>query len=99
MDFGVEKGVQTLKPICMKCQLFYRPKKNGVYFTEMMPPYSGETGWRPYKIWAGDLWECKGCGHQIISGTGMNPISVQHEVDFKEKQKKLCADEIQINDC
>lgn len=26
-----------LKPVCVKCQCFYRPEHNGHFFTEMMP--------------------------------------------------------------
>jgi hypothetical protein len=26
-----------VKPVCVKCQCFYRPKKNGYVFMEMMP--------------------------------------------------------------
>jgi len=80
----------------MKCKLFYRMKKSGVYFTEGMP--RGEE-WVPYKIWSGDLWKCKGCGHEIMAGFGLRPVSEQHMERFKEIQERLRANEIQINDC
>jgi hypothetical protein len=58
-----------MKPVCVKCRLFYRPKKNGAYFEEGMP--IGETGqWKSYKLWVGDLWACRGCGAEIIIGVG-----------------------------
>jgi len=85
------------KPVCMTCKLFYRAHKNGVWLTEMMPPYMGETEWRPYKIWQADLWKCKGCGHEIIVGFGHNPVAIQHEEHFKNFIER--AKEIQINDC
>jgi hypothetical protein len=53
-----------MKPICVKCKKFYRPKENGYCFTEGMPTSSGE--WKPYKAWMGDLWECPECGHQLL---------------------------------
>ena len=86
------------KPICMNCKLFYRAHKNGVYITEMAP--IGKNGnWSPYKVWQGDLWECKGCGHQIISGFGREPVSIQHIEGFEDLRQHLGADEIEINDC
>jgi hypothetical protein len=88
---------KIMKPICMKCRKFYRPKRNGTYFTEMMPGLSG--GWRPYKIWMGDLWICKGCGHEIIVGVGRDPLCEHYEDMFKELREGTRADEIEINDC
>jgi len=87
----------TLKPICVDCRLFYRPKRNGTYFTEGME--DGKGGWKSYKIWSGDLWECKGCGHEIIVGVAAAPIRVQHEDDFAQTQQALGANRIIINDC
>lgn len=69
-----------LKPICIKCHLFFRPKKNGFYFTEGKPLPSARPGlrdaamWLKYKLWSGDLWECRGCGAQIIVSVEMAPI-------------------------
>ena len=68
-----------MKPICVKCQRFYRAKKNGYYFIEGMPDTGALPGtaepekWHPYKVWSGDLWACEGCGHELISGTGRKP--------------------------
>jgi len=89
-----------MKPICMKCKLFYKPKKNGVAFIEGMPTGSGfpRPGWKPYKLWEGDLWECKGCGHEIIVGVGAEPIAIQHQPTFQADLQRF-APEYQINDC
>lgn len=93
-----------MKPICVPCQRFFRPKQNGKYFIEGMPESGAEPGnsepekWKPYKLWAGDLWECNGCGSQIISGTGLNPISEHYKPDFAEQAQRLNAD-YQVNDC
>lgn len=97
-----------MKPICVKCQRFYRPKQNGVMFTEMMPiggaginPPGTEAPeqWTPYKIWRGDLWHCLGCGHELISGVAYDPISEHYMPQFQETAEALGADKIKINDC
>ena len=96
-----------MKPICMPCQCFFRPKKTGYYFIEGYP--IGETDdvqpgtatpdrWKPYKIWHGDIWRCEGCGAEIISGVGREPISVHHMPDFAKLKSQLGAD-FQVNDC
>ena len=99
----------SLKPICVKCQCFYRPKKNGTYFIEGMPTGQADDGpaprgtvapkrWKPYKLWVGDLWKCPLCSQEIIVGTPSGPISEHYKKDFKERCKELNA-ELQINDC
>jgi hypothetical protein len=95
-----------MKPICVPCQRFYRPKKNGFPFIEAAPyrgfhvlPGTEEAGdWRPDKLWVGDLWECKGCGAQIVVGTGRSPIVEHFQDNFKwtvEQYKPT----LQVNDC
>jgi hypothetical protein len=95
-----------LKPICVKDQRFYRMKKSGYYFTEMMPksgnPLPGTLepeNWQPYKIWAGDLWECPDCGAETIVGTGRGPISEHYFDDFNDVVSCLSADQLKVNDC
>lgn len=92
-----------MKPICVKCQRFYRPKKNGYRFIEGMPiPSDAKLGtsepekWKPYKVWIGDLWECLGCGHETIAGVGFHPLSVQHCPNFESCIKTA---RMQVNDC
>lgn len=94
----------------MPCRRFFRPKKNGYYFIEGMP--NGPAGdcppgneapetWSPYKLWTGDLYQCEGCGAEVISGFGQNPVSEHYLPDFAEK-KALLVDArggIQVNDC
>lgn len=95
------------KPVCVPCQRFFRPEKNGFYLTEGMPvgpnrPEPGTTEpekWKPYKIWVGDKWRCHGCGTEIIVGYGASPIRIHHESDFEETRKALDADQFQVNDC
>lgn len=93
-----------MKPICVPCQRFYRPQKNGVFFIEGMPTENADAGtaepekWQPYKLWSGDRWACEGCGAVIIVGAGLNPVRERHHVDFKEMIKRLDAT-FQVNDC
>lgn len=91
------------KPACIKCQRFFRPKKNGYVLTEMKPTsYMAEPGkqtpelWEPYKVWRCDLYECEGCGHQIAVGYGHDPSSQDYLPDFKEEV--LMSDSL-VNDC
>jgi hypothetical protein len=97
-----------LKPICVPCQRFFRCVKSGFYFTEGMPApgvrqaMPGTTApeqWEPYKLWSGDKWRCEGCGAEIVSGTGREPIRVQHEPDFSSTAEKIGANQYQVNDC
>lgn len=95
-----------MKPICVKCQRFYRIKKGGISFIEAMPangshPKPGTSepeNWKPYKLWHADLWECQGCGHQQISGCGFEPISEHYKPEFA-KQVQQWQPMVQVNDC
>jgi len=91
------------KPACLKCQRFYRPKKNGFVWLESMPIENHAAPgtdypekWKPYKIWHSDLWECDGCGHELITGHSHNPIATQHEPKFKDWLPHVKGT---INDC
>lgn len=94
-----------MKPICVPCKRFYRAKKNGFYFLEGMPKFSGAApgnaepqNWEPYKLWCGDLWECPDCGAQIINGTGHDRVAEHYEFNFEDKVQRSGAD-FQVNDC
>jgi hypothetical protein len=94
-----------MRPICVGCQRFFRPKKTGMYFIEGMPngndvpPGTAEPHrWQPYKLWAGDLFECEGCGATIISGVGLRPIRERHHSDFTAFVNSFGA-KFQVNDC
>ena len=96
------------KPACSKCLRFFRPKHNGFYFIEGMPvgtdtrrvqPGTAEPeNWKPYKLWVGDLWECKGCGAEILVGSPSSCIAWHHESNFDELVA-LYGATLQINDC
>jgi len=75
-----------VKPVvCSTCQLFFQIEKSGVYFEEGMPT---ETGWKSYKLWAGDLWKCSGCATEIIRGMGQTPIAEHYQPDYKEQLER-----------
>ena len=96
-----------VKPICVSCQRFYRPKKNGVYFIEAMPKAGCERAppgttaphmWTPYKLWVADLWKCNGCGHELIVGASREPLAEHYDPDFVA----MCASRplaCTVNDC
>jgi hypothetical protein len=98
-----------MKPICVKCQRFYRVRKNGYMFIESMPASNHAPPgkqfahlWQPYKLWRGDLWKCDGCGHLIVSGVSAQPIDEHYTHSFA---KNLAAIEeengplLRVNDC
>jgi len=94
-----------MKPICIKCQRFYKCIKTGIYFLEGMPkgnnvqPGTIEAEkWVPYKLWSGDLFECAGCGSQTIVGVGRAALSEHFEPEFKHLVADLGAT-FQVNDC
>lgn len=76
-------------PVCLNCNLFYRPKMNGYIFCEMIPVGTGRVTFKPYRIWSGDLWECPRCQSQIIEGFGKDPISEHFEPDFDDEMRNV----------
>jgi len=94
-----------MKPVCVPCRRFYRVKKNDFFFIEGKPSVNGALPgnaepekWSPYKM-AADLWECEGCGAQILSGFGRQPIGEHYQTDFALKVASFGADRLQVNDC
>jgi len=102
-----------MKPICVQCGRFYRMKKGGYYFVEAMPKPSvtkitederprgrgADQYWKPYKIWSGDLWQCRGCGHQLVSGVGRCALTEHYMDNFTETLERTGAAQLQVNDC
>lgn len=93
-----------MKPICIPCQQFFRPEKNGFAFIEGMPESGARPGkvdahlWKPYKLWSGDKWKCPGCGAEIVVGTGQYAIREHFMPDFQDFVEKMGA-KYQVNDC
>jgi hypothetical protein len=97
-----------VKPVCVTCQRFFQCIKTGYYFIEAMPapgsPRRPEPGtahpehWQPYKLWVSDLWTCEGCGAQILSGFGREPLAEHYQPDFADMAARVNAT-LQVNDC
>jgi hypothetical protein len=85
-----------MKPICVNCKLFYRPSRNGVWFLEGMPDH--DNGWKPYKLWHGDEWKCRGCGSTIIIGVAPQPMAEHYQQNF-QRAVAQAQPYIQVNDC
>jgi hypothetical protein len=83
-----------MKPICVECKLFFKPKKNEVAFEE---GFGDGTG-KPYKLWLADLWECRGCGRQIIVGAGASPVAEHYQPDYAQSQAHF-APMLLVDDC
>lgn len=92
------------KPVCVKCQCFFRPKQNSFPWIEGMPEQGAQRGlrepdrWKPYKLWNSDMWECPDCNIQIIVGHCSHPVSEHYMPGFKDKVKAWGAT-LKINDC
>ena len=94
-----------MKPVCVPCERFYRPKKNGMRFLEGMPvggnnvPPGKEHAaqWADYKLWFGDKWQCPGCGHEMVIGA-QQPIAEHYQTEFKSLVETY-APEFRVNDC
>lgn len=95
-----------MKPICVPCERFYRPKKNGFSFIEGMPESVSEAKpgkaepekWAPYKLWMGDLWACPDCGSEIVVGCGRAPLGEHYQPDFADRVQSY-APALKVNDC
>jgi hypothetical protein len=92
-----------MRPICVPCGRFFEIEKNGQAFTEtfpvtvLAPDGSGaKTEHRPYRIWNGDLYECRGCHAVIITGTGSRPVAERHDEDFEFRRAAIGADAINV---
>jgi hypothetical protein len=91
------------KPICVRCQRFFKPKKNGVHVLEQMPAvYGARPGaehaedWKPYKVWMADKLACEGCGAEIIVGYGYHSLAEHYQPSF-EAERALAT--YTVNDC
>lgn len=82
-----------MRPICIKCGKFFKVKKIGLFFEEGMPGVDElkkfPEEWKSYKLWRGDIFECKGCGFEIIGGIASQPASEHYMGDYKELRQKL----------
>lgn len=84
---------------CPKCRTFYRTRKTGLTWEEGMPMNNDPASpWQAYKLWAGDLRECK-CGAQVIIGPpGGFPIAEHYQPDYAERVERH-GPIVRIDDC
>jgi hypothetical protein len=82
-------------PACVSCGLFFKRRRNGVTIEERMP--RGAV-WLPYKLWHADLWECEGCGTQIVTGYGNLPLVEHYQPTYAEIVEQL-PPIARIDDC
>lgn len=98
-----------MKPICVKCQRFYKCDRNGTPVLEQMPDGASPSAmpgtvesrrWSPYKLWQGDRWKCPGCGSLIIVGVANRPISEHFHENFQIELGYAGGDAVlRVNDC
>jgi len=67
------------KVICTTCKIKMEHLRSGVYVLETY-----EDGVRPYKVWSADLYVCKNCYNEVITGFGNGPISKVFNDNFQE---------------
>jgi hypothetical protein len=85
-----------------------RCRENDFMFLEGMPDGSvpatrlasgkGRSGWKPYKLWAGDLYECPDCHAQTIVGVAMRPIAEHYQPEFGTAVEHYGA-KLLVKDC
>lgn len=99
-----------MKPVCVPCERFMRPLRNGFYFIEGKPygdpntPWDGSAGkhsvgWTPYKVWLGDLWGCPDCDAQIVVGVARTRLTEHYEPDFANVIARTGAAQLLVKDC
>lgn len=67
------------RPVCVKCQIEFKPLKNGQAVVTMChdtPPF-------PYQLFDADSFKCPGCGAEIVSGFGREPLYENWRPDFE----------------
>lgn len=93
------------KPVCVKCQRFFRPIEIGYPIIEGRPTHNGAgpgttepASWVPYKLWHGDKYQCNGCGVEIVVGFGRQPISEPYHDNWQSMMDAF-RPQLQVNDC
>ncbi len=77
-----------MRPVCVKCQRYFKIKRNGVVVEEGMPTPPLQDGksdrWVPYKLYMADLYECERCKGQLAITSGH-----QFSEHFEESYRSL----------
>ena len=71
------------KPVCVKCHLEFRPARIGVVVVEL---YTRDQV--PYRMINGDVWQCPGCGAEIIVNYGTNSL-YHHDEGFEDRLEHI----------
>jgi len=82
--------------ICVACKRFLRPKKIGVLIEEGMP---AGNGWRPYKLWYADLYQCPTCGFEVVGGFGARPVAESFQPDYADVAAHYGPHFLRVDDC
>ena len=87
------------RAVCLRCHKFLRVKKNGVVIEEGSPR-NGNT-WGSYKLWMGDLWQCRECGVEIVMGFWFKPLSEHFRPDYEATRESFLGDLLpgRVDDC
>jgi hypothetical protein len=81
--------------VCVKCQKFFRIKKNSVTVEEGMPH---DGVWGPYKLWKAGLYECPDCGIEVVAGFAQHNFSEHYLPTYPEDRAKN-PPLVTVNDC
>ena len=83
-DSNKEPRYNYHKPVCVKCEIDMYCKSNDTHVLDVV-------GIQLYKIWNGDMWACKICGVEVVTGFGQNAVFEKHHpefLDFVEREIK-----------
>lgn len=69
--------------VCVRCEKEMKPEKNGIYVEE----HTHLGG--PYRIWMAELYKCRSCNIEIVTGFGRIPIANHPEPNYAEEQKRV----------
>ena len=69
------------KIVCENCEVELKPECNNTTVVET-------ASFGPYKVWLADTWKCPGCGIQVVTGFGREPIK-EHFMDGFDEWLRL----------
>lgn len=91
--------------VCLKCEKFFHPYKNGVIVEEGMPitnRTTGEEKWVSYKLWRADEVVCRSCDTHIVAGFAHHPFMehyMEHYAPYKAQLEEANKLRAFIKDC
>jgi hypothetical protein len=57
------------KVVCVKCEIAFRVKKNGVILAVTF------NNGKLYELYSADLWQCPKCGFEVVAGIAHDPFA------------------------